>query len=32
MKGEYDMILEIVRSFINLGKYLRIVKNWESID
>ena len=23
---------EIVRSFINLGKYLRIVKNWESID
>lgn len=21
---------EIVRSFINLGKYLRIVKNWES--
>ncbi len=23
---------EIVRSFINLGKYLRIVKNWESTD
>lgn len=23
---------EIVRSFINLGKYLRIVKNWKSTD
>lgn len=23
---------EIVRAFINLGKYLRIVKNWESTD
>lgn len=23
---------EIVRSFINLGKYLRIVKNWESTE
>ena len=23
---------EIVRSFINFGKYLRIVKNWESTD
>lgn len=23
---------EIVRAFINLGKYLRIVKNWESAD